>query len=361
MSTVIVEPSPRKVEPDAARWAALAARDPSSDGTFVYSVKTTGVYCRPSCPARPARRENITFHASCADAERAGFRACKRCRPNAPSKEERDAAAVARACLLIDTAESTPSLDELAAAAGLSAYHFHRIFKKVTGVTPQAFGSQRRASRAANALRDADTVTDALYDAGFNASSRFYETSTARLGMTPTTYRAGGLGTQIRFAVGECSLGSILVAATAKGVCAILIGDNPDALARDLQDRFPKADIVGGDTGFEALVANVVGFVEEPRKGLDLPLDISGTAFQQRVWQALRKIPVGTTTTYAAIAAAIGVPSAHRAVAAACGANKIAIAIPCHRVVRADGALSGYRWGIERKRTLIDREETQQQ
>lgn len=341
---------------DAARWAALTARDAAADGTFVYSVRSTGVYCRPSCPSRQARRENVAFHANCAEAERAGFRPCKRCRPDQAGQAERHADAVARACRLIETSEVLPSLDRLAGAAGLSAFHFHRVFKKVTGVTPKAYASQHRAARVANELRVAKTVTHAVYDAGFNAASRFYETATARLGMTPTAYRDGGRGVQIRFAVGECSLGAILVAATTKGVCAILIGDDPDALVRDLQARFAHADFIGGDKAFEDLVAHVVGFVETPRGEFDLPLDISGTAFQQRVWQALRRIPAGTTATYSDIAAAIGAPTAHRAVAAACGANKIAVAIPCHRVVRADGALSGYRWGVERKRSLIARE-----
>ncbi|WP_158806902.1 bifunctional DNA-binding transcriptional regulator/O6-methylguanine-DNA methyltransferase Ada [Beijerinckia sp. L45] len=341
---------------DDARWAALATRDEAADGTFVFSVKTTGVYCRPSCSARTARRENVAFHATCADAERAGFRPCKRCRPNEASQAARHAAAVASACRLIETAETLPTLDRLAQAAGLSPHHFHRVFKRATGVTPKAYGSAHRAARLAAALPRAQTITAAIYDAGYNASSRFYESSNDRLGMTPKTYRNGGTGQTIRFAIGACSLGAILVAATDKGICAILIGDDPDALARDLQDRFAKAELIGGDAAFEATVAQVVGFVEAPRLGLDLPLDIGGTAFQQRVWQALRAIPVGTTASYADVARAIGLPSAMRAVAGACGANPIAVAVPCHRVVRSDGGLSGYRWGVERKRTLLERE-----
>jgi AraC family transcriptional regulator of adaptative response/methylated-DNA-[protein]-cysteine methyltransferase len=339
-----------------ARWTAIATRDAAADGNFVFSVRSTGIYCRPSCPARAARRDNIAFHATCADAERAGFRACKRCRPNEASQAERHATAVARACRLIETAETPPSLDALAQAAGLSAHHFHRIFRRLTGVTPKAYGSAHRAARMAAALPAAETITHAIYDAGYASSSRFYETAKARLGMTPTAVRNRGSGTQIRFAVGACSLGAILVATTAKGICAILIGDDPDALVRDLQDRFAEADLIGGDTAFETMVAQVVGFVEVPRRGLHLPLDIGGTAFQQRVWQALRAIPVGTTATYTEIAHAIGSPSAVRAVAGACGANAIAVAIPCHRVVRSDGSLSGYRWGVERKRTLLQRE-----
>ena len=355
MGTPALE-APGQVGEDPARWEALKGRDPMADGTFVYAVRTTGVYCRPSCPARPARPENVTFYLTCEEAERAGFRPCKRCRPNEASQAERHAAAVAQACRLIEDAEEPPTLGELAMAAGISPYHFHRLFKAITGVTPKAYAAAYRAGRVASGLRAAQTVTDAIYDAGYNSSSRFYASSNQRLGMTPTAYRNGGQGVEIRFAVGECSLGSILVAATDKGVCAILLGDDPDALTRDLQDRFPKAELTGGDPAFQAMVAQVVGLVEAPGQGLDLPLDIGGTAFQQRVWQALRAIPAGKTASYADIARAIGEPKAVRAVARACGANALAIAIPCHRVVRSDGSLSGYRWGVERKRELLTRE-----
>jgi len=341
---------------ESARWAALSARDAAADGAFFYSVRTTGVYCRPSCAARPARPENVAFHATTADAEAAGFRPCKRCKPDQAPLAERNAAAVAAACRLIETAEEVPGLEALAAEAGLSPFHFHRVFKSVTGLTPKAYADARRAERVRQALGETGTITEAIYDAGFNSGGRFYEKSAQVLGMTPTRFRAGGREAQIRFAIGECSLGSILVAATEKGVCAILLGDDPDALARDLQDRFDKAELIGGDTQFEALVAQVVGFVEQPRLGLDLPLDVRGTAFQQRVWQALREIPAGETASYATVAAKIGKPAAVRAVAQACAANALAVAIPCHRVVRNDGALSGYRWGVERKQALLDRE-----
>jgi AraC family transcriptional regulator, regulatory protein of adaptative response / methylated-DNA-[protein]-cysteine methyltransferase len=341
---------------DAAKWAALGARDAQADGSFVYSVRTTGVYCRPSCPARPARPENVAFHATCAEAEAAGFRPCKRCRPNEPALAERQAEAVARACRLIERCETMPALDDLAKAAGMSPFHFHRVFRKVTGITPKAYAEARLAGRVASGLQVAGSVTAAVFEAGYNSSSRFYAKSSERLGMTPTAYRKGGAGIRIRFAAAECSLGSILVAATDKGVCAILLGDDPDALARDLQDRFPKAELSGGNDAFERWVAEIIGFVEAPGRGLDLPLDIGGTAFQQRVWAALRAIPVGTTATYADIARAIGEPAAVRAVAQACGANRLAVAIPCHRVVRSDGSLSGYRWGVERKRDLLARE-----
>lgn len=338
------------------RWSAVLHRDSDADGQFYYSVKTTGVYCRPSCPSRPALRKNVDFHASCEEAERAGFRACKRCRPNSPSLAGEHTAAVTRACRLIETADETPKLDTLAATAGMSRFHFHRIFKSITGLTPKAFAAARRAQRVRDGLPKHGNVTNAIYDAGFNSNGRFYAKSAEFLGMAPTSFRTGGTGESIRFAVGECSLGSILVATTDKGLCAIALGDDPDALLRDLQDRFPKAQLVGGDQTFEKLVARVVGFVEAPALGLDLPLDVRGTAFQQRVWQALREIPAGSTASYAQVAARIGAPKSTRAVAQACAANAIAVAIPCHRVIRNDGGLSGYRWGVERKRSLLDRE-----
>jgi AraC family transcriptional regulator of adaptative response/methylated-DNA-[protein]-cysteine methyltransferase len=344
---------PTELDP---RWPRVQARDASADGEFFYSVATTGVYCRPSCAARPANPKNVAFHLTTAEAEGAGFRPCKRCKPDQPPKAERDAALMARICRIIEAAEEPPLLEALARAAGLSPHHFHRLFKAVTGVTPKAYAGAHRAMRLREGLETAGSVTEAIYDAGFNSAGRFYEASDALLGMTPRAYRAGGEGAEIRFAVGQCSLGAILVARSDKGVCAILMDDDPDALVRDLQDRFPKARLLGGDGGFEELVARVVGLVEQPGIGLDLPLDVRGTAFQQRVWQALRDIPAGTTATYRDIAEQIGQPKAVRAVAGACAANALAIAIPCHRVVRNDGSLSGYRWGVERKQALITRE-----
>jgi AraC family transcriptional regulator, regulatory protein of adaptative response / methylated-DNA-[protein]-cysteine methyltransferase len=343
------------IEKDS-RWAAIVARDRTADGTFYYSVKTTGVYCRPSCGARLANPANVQFHLTAADAERAGFRPCKRCKPTEPPLERRHAATIAKVCREIETEESMPSLASLASRAGLSPHHFHRIFKAVTGLTPREYAAAHRARRVRAGLRRRSTVTEAIYDAGFNSGGRFYATSDEMLGMTPGNYRAGGSHTDIRFAVGECSLGSILVAQSAKGVCAILLGDDPDALLRDLQDRFPRATLIGGDSRFENVVARVVGLVETPAIGLDLPLDVRGTAFQQRVWRALRAIPAGETVSYADLAAKIGSRKAVRAVAQACAANPLAVAIPCHRVVKHDGSLSGYRWGVERKRALLERE-----
>jgi len=338
------------------RWAAVLARDPRYDGKFVYSVRTTGVYCRPSCAARVARPENVAFHETTADAEHAGFRPCQRCKPDEPSIFARHAALVAKLCHLLETSEQTPSLADLARQAQLSVFHVHRVFKRITGLTPRAYASAHRSKRLRAELHRSATVTDAIYEAGYNSGGRFYADVDKVLGMTPTRYRAGGANTEIRFAVGQCSLGAILVARSDRGVCAISLGDDPDELARDLQDRFPRARLIGDDAEFAQLVANVVGFVEAPRLGLNLPLDVQGTAFQQRVWQALRDIPAGRTASYADIARCIGAPSSVRAVAHACAANALAVAIPCHRVVRSDGALSGYRWGVERKRALLARE-----
>jgi AraC family transcriptional regulator, regulatory protein of adaptative response / methylated-DNA-[protein]-cysteine methyltransferase len=339
------------------RWNAVVNRDPAADGRFYYSVRTTGVYCRPNCPARLARRENVRFHATCQDAERAGFHPCKRCKPTGGSLTERHASAVSRACRLIEEADEAPRLDDLANSLGMSRHHFHRVFKAHTGLTPKSYATAHRSHRVRQELTQSATVTEAIYGAGFNSNSRFYESSNDLLGMTPKSFRAGGCGTAIRFAIGESWLGPILVASSDKGVCAILLGDDPAKLAHDLEDRFPEAQIIGGDADFEQLVATVVGFVETPSIGLDLPLDIRGTAFQQRVWEALREIPIGSTASYADIAKRIGQPKSVRAVAQACGANALAVAIPCHRVVRTDGSLSGYCWGVERKGKLLRREQ----
>jgi AraC family transcriptional regulator of adaptative response/methylated-DNA-[protein]-cysteine methyltransferase len=341
---------------DEARWDAVKRRDRAADDVFYYSVRTTGVYCRPSCGARRPNRENVAFYESREAARRAGFRPCKRCRPDQPAPGAEQAATIAKACRVIETAESEPSLDTLAAAAGMSRFHFHRVFKAATGVTPKAYAAARRGARLRSELGRGGTVTEAAYGAGFNSSGRFYAATAPMLGMRPKAFRAGGKDAVIRFALGQCSLGAILVAATERGVCAISLGDDPEALLRELQDRFPKAELIGGDRDFEKLVAKVVGLVERPAQGADLPLDIRGTAFQQRVWAALARVPAGQTLSYSELAKRVGAPSAVRAVAGACAANKLAVAIPCHRVLRTDGALSGYRWGIARKRALLDRE-----
>ena len=339
-----------------AMWDAIARRDRSADGRFVYAVRSTGVYCRPSCGARLPKPENVLFYDNGAAAARAGFRACKRCKPNEGTREMPHAPAIERVCRLIEAADDSPRLEQLASVAGLSPHYFHRVFKAITGVTPRAYADRQRVRRMQTHLAEASSVTNAIYDAGYNANSRFYEKSHGVLGMTATQYRNGGAHARIRFALAQCSLGAILVAVTGQGICALLLGDDPEALLRDLQDRFPRAELVGGERDFDQFVARVIAMVENPGLAHDLPLDIRGTAFQQRVWEALRAIPPGTTATYAEIAARLGAPKSARAVAAACAANPIAVAVPCHRVVRRDGDLAGYRWGLERKQKLLKRE-----
>lgn len=338
------------------RWARLVTRDARADGSFVYSVKTTGVYCRPSCAARTPLPRNVAFHADPAAAEAAGFRACKRCRPNEAPREERHAALIEAACRRIEGAEEALSLGELADGAGLSPWHFHRLFKAATGLTPKGYGDAHRARRVREALGKGAQVTEALYDAGFGSSGRFYAAADGALGMLPAVYRKGGAAATIRYGIGPSSLGRVLAATSERGICAILLGDDDAALVADLGRRFPNAQAIEADAGFQATIDAVVTMVEEPAGGLALPLDIRGTAFQRRVWQALQAIPAGETRSYADLARAIGDPNGARAVAGACAANSLAIAVPCHRIVRGDGAISGYRWGVERKRALLARE-----
>jgi AraC family transcriptional regulator of adaptative response/methylated-DNA-[protein]-cysteine methyltransferase len=357
--TTIIEKRRKSTEisvADDPRWNRVVARDRAADGHFWYSVATTGIYCRPSCPSRTANPKNVQLHETLAAAKATGFRPCKRCNPDGHSIDDENAALVARACRLIEESEEEPSLTDLAEKVGRSASYFHRVFRSTTGLTPKDYASAHRAAKVRQGLENGQSVTEAIYDAGFNSSGRFYEKSTTILGMTPTQYRAGGANEEIKFAVGQCSLGAILVASSTKGVASILLGNDPDELIRSLQDRFPNARLIGADRDYEALVARVVGFVEAPHLGLDLPLDVRGTAFQQRVWQALQEVPVGQTVSYSEIARRIGAPKAVRAVAGACANNDLAVAIPCHRVVRYDGSISGYAWGVERKRMLLDRE-----
>ncbi|MBC3436776.1 bifunctional DNA-binding transcriptional regulator/O6-methylguanine-DNA methyltransferase Ada [Pseudomonas sp. BW16M2] len=348
-----MKPAPTTYTTDAERWHAVQARDTAATGHFVYAVRTTGVYCQPACKSRLAKRENVEFFGNATQAEAAGYRPCKRCKGGQGSRRTE---LVARACRLIEASETAPNLDQLGSELNVSPFHLHRLFKAETGLTPKAYASAFRAQRLRERLDAAGSVTEAIFDAGYNSNSRFYESAGERLGMRPKEYRAGGQGATIRFALAQCSLGAILVAQSERGICAILLGDEPEPLLKDLQDKFPKAQLIGGDDAFERLVAEVIGFVEAPALGLTLPLDVQGTAFQERVWQALREVPAGTTVSYTDIAERIGAPKAVRAVAQACAANAIAVAIPCHRVVRRDGDLSGYRWGIERKRQLLDRE-----
>ncbi|MFA5956609.1 bifunctional DNA-binding transcriptional regulator/O6-methylguanine-DNA methyltransferase Ada [Hyphomicrobium sp.] len=341
---------------DAQRWDAVVARDKSADGAFFFSVSSTGVYCRPSCPSRRAKRENVAFHATSTEAEAAGFRPCRRCRPDEIPLEARRAQIVAGACRRLENEGDVPNLDELAKASGLSRFHFHRIFKDIVGVTPKDYALAHRRKNVRRELQRSASVTDAIYDAGFNSSSRFYASASEFLGMTPKKFRDGGKHEVLMFAFGQCMLGDILVAASAKGIAAILIGDDRDRLIADLRKIFPNAELATGDRQFEKTVARVVGLVDRPERPADLPLDIRGTAFQQRVWKALQEIPLGTTETYTDVANRLGNPKAVRAVARACATNPLAIVVPCHRVVRVDGSMAGFRWGIERKRMLIERE-----
>ena len=341
---------------EAQRWAAVSARDRHFDGEFVYAVRSTGIFCRPSCPSRMAKRENVVFYETTGDARAAGYRACLRCRPEGLSIELQRIEAVQAACRRLEASESGIALAELAYEAGLSPHHFHRSFKQVTGLTPKRYFDAVRARRLQAALPLAETVTEAIFDAGFNSSARFYDKGTASLGMAPTVFRQGGTGQRIRYGVESCPLGMIIVAATPQGVCAIEFGDSADMLIKRLRARFPEAEFEPGDPDFRLWLGQVLSYIEQPQGVLDLPLDIQGTVFQRRVWQALREIPSGQTRSYSAVATAIGQPSATRAVAHACASNALAVAIPCHRVVRSNGALSGYRWGVERKAELLRRE-----
>ena len=340
---------------DRTRWDMLVSRH-KADGAFVYGVVTTGIYCRPGCPSKLPRQKNVRFFDTPIAAENAGFRPCKRCRPQENSQTDPHAEAIIRACQLIENAEESPTLAELASAVALSPAHFHRLFKARIGITPKQYAMEHRLNRARAALQASDTVTDAIYEAGFGSSSRFYQDATARLGMHPSEYRDGGATNRIRFAIESCDLGWVLVGATAKGICAVDFGDTPALLEQGLRERFPKAALVPGDPEFRAWVAQLLAYMETPAHHPDLPLDIQGTAFQRRVWGALKEIPPGGRATYGEIASRTGNPKAARAVARACATNPVAVVIPCHRVVRSDGALGGYRWGIERKRTLLEKE-----
>ncbi len=340
-----------------ARWQALASRARAADGTFVYAVTTTGIYCRPSCPSRLPRPEHVRFCATPAAAETAGFRACRRCRPAAAAGAPDSQQLIARVCQMLEAGEAPPTLGELAAACALSPSHLHRLFKAATGLTPRAYGVAHRRARMAAALEHQESVTLAAYGAGFASSSGFYRHADAALGMTPTQFRRGGAGTLLRWAGGRCSLGALVVAASARGVCAVLFGSSARALTADLRRRFPHADL-RPDATLAGVLAAVVARIEDPRHAHagGLPLDLRGTVFQQRVWQELQRIACGRTLSYSELAARIGAPRAVRAVAAACAANAVAVLVPCHRVVARGGGLAGYRWGVNRKRAMLARE-----
>lgn len=337
------------IRTDDQRWAAVLRRDRAADGAFVTGVLTTGIYCRPSCAARHPRRDNVRFFADGAAARTAGLRACRRCHPDEVAA---DAAGIARAIALVERADEPPSLDAMAAAAGYSPFHFHRLFKRATGLTPAAYARAERARRATQALEAEGRVTDAIYAAGFAAPSRFYAEAPARLGMTPSAWRDGGCGVTIRWATAATDLGPILVAATDRGLCRVAFDEDEAAL----RARFPKAEIVAGGAALADLLADVVAFVAGPGRPMALPIDVRGTAFQEAVWQQLTRIPPGETVSYAVLAARAGRPGAARAAGSACGRNPVGLVIPCHRAVRADGGPGGYAWGPERKAALLSRE-----
>lgn len=334
---------------DDAAWQAVMDRDRSFDGRFVTGVHSTGIYCRPSCAARHPRRENVRFYASSQDAIAAGLRACMRCRPDDVSRDEQ---AVAHALRMIRDSETVLTLDVLAQAAGYSPAHFQRLFKRAVGLSPGEYARALRIERAGDALSNGSSVTEAVYAAGFGAPSRFYEASEGRLGMAPSAWRDGGRGVTIRWAVVATTLGEMLVAATERGVCRLAFNEQVDELRR----RFPKADLEAGDVAFSSLLRDVVAAVEQPGDSRAIPLDVQGTAFQQAVWRELQRIPPGETRSYAQIAAAVGNPGAVRAAGSANGANNVAVLIPCHRVIRTDGSLGGYAYGLEIKRELLRRE-----
>ncbi|HWV25475.1 MAG TPA: bifunctional DNA-binding transcriptional regulator/O6-methylguanine-DNA methyltransferase Ada [Thermomicrobiales bacterium] len=341
--------------PDS-RWQAVLDRDASAVGHFILAVKTTGIYCRPGCPARTPKRENVVFFDTTRQARHAGFRACQRCHPDDPGSDDRHSDLIREACQRIERADRVVPLEELAETAGLSKHHFHRIFKERTGLTPGQYARAHRARRVQDELAASKSITDAMYAAGFQSSGRFYASTSATLGMSPGTFREGGKGEHIQFAIVRTSLGLLLIAATAKGVCSIAFGDEAESLVANLRDQFPRARIQDADPTFEGIVTEVIAQIEQPHSGPEISVDLRGTAFQHRVWNALRAIPLGTTRSYAEVADQIGSPSAVRAVAQACARNDVAVVVPCHRVVRKDGSLAGYRWGTSRKEALLARE-----
>jgi AraC family transcriptional regulator, regulatory protein of adaptative response / methylated-DNA-[protein]-cysteine methyltransferase len=340
-------------------WTAVQKKDQDYDGEFVFAVATTGIYCRPSCPSKTAKRQNVRFYETTFAAQSAGFRACKRCHPEGVSQQHTRNALIEQACEHMQNSASRLSLDELAHKVGMSPHHFHRVFKSIVGVTPKDYQQAILQKRMVNALDKSQSITEAIYDAGFNSAGRFYEGADAMLGMTAQSYRKEGSGVEIRYAVEPCALGVILVAATPRGVCAIEFGSSAHELVERLRGRFAQASFSPADETFRNWIGKILAYIEHPKTLLDMPLDVQGTVFQRRVWKALQDIPVGQTLSYTEVAEKIGQPSAARAVASACASNQIAVVIPCHRVVRSDGSLSGYRWGVERKAELLRREKNE--
>jgi AraC family transcriptional regulator of adaptative response/methylated-DNA-[protein]-cysteine methyltransferase len=344
-------------------WQAVQARDAGADGRFLYGVRSTGIYCRPTCPSRRPRRDQVVFFQLPEAAEQAGFRPCRRCNPREASAHEPQVELIQRACdYIAEHAESTPTLDQIGQAVGLSPYHLQRTFKRIMGITPRQYADSCRMGRLKARLKEGDDVTTALYEAGYGSSSRLYEQAPGQLGMTPATYRRGGLGAQISYTIVDSPLGRLLVAATERGVCFVSLGDDDMALDAALRGEYPAAEIARDEAepsagvGLQAWVGAILSHLRGQQPHLDLPVDVRATAFQWRVWETLRSIPYGSTRSYRAVAEALGQPTAARAVARACATNPVALVIPCHRVVGEDGGLRGYRWGAERKRTLLDQE-----
>jgi len=335
------------------RWQQVMARDARQDGRFVFAVRTTGVYCRPSCPSRRPRRDSVEFFTSPNDAERAGYRACLRCKPTQASEQ---AQYVARARQILDRADAPVTLPKLSKGVGLSPFHLQRIFKRATGLSPREYQAARRMQHVKSGLRQGDDVTTALYEAGFGSPSRLYEKAPQQLGMTPGTYRRGGAGAVITYAIAPTPLGRLLVAAAERGLCAVRFGENTTELERDLRNEFHAAELLRNDEALKKYIEPLQAVIRGENTTVDLPLDVRATAFQMKVWDMLRQIPRGETRSYREIARSIGKPAAVRAVARACASNPVALAVPCHRVVRSSGDLAGYRWGVDRKKKLLERE-----
>lgn len=341
---------------DDKRWSALLHRDARADGSFCYAVLTTGIYCQPSCASRRPRPENVRFYDHPQQAEEAGFRPCKRCQPDGAGPRQKRIEWVSRLCQLMDQSEQPLSLQDLAREAGLSPFHLHRTFKEVTGLTPRQYAAGQRGIRLRSLLRQDSTVTEALYQAGYGSSSSFYQEAPGQLGMKPKQFQREGESSLLRFAVRPCWLGLVLVAASAQGVCAILLGDDESALIQELRRRFSRARLIPGQEDFQDWLTRVTDWLEQPSQEWELPLDLRGTAFQIRVWRALQSIPPGQTTSYGQLAQQLGIPRSTRAVARACASNPLAVVVPCHRVLAKDGSLTGYRWGLPRKAALLQRE-----
>jgi AraC family transcriptional regulator of adaptative response/methylated-DNA-[protein]-cysteine methyltransferase len=344
---------------ESERWRALENRDAACDGSFVYGVATTGVYCRPSCSSRKPLRENVAFFDDSSAAERAGFRPCKRCQPSSGEPHSMSAIRVARMCRAIEEADAPLPLAALADLVALSPNRAQKLFKSTVGLSPKAYASAIRDRRLRKELVSTQgSITSAMFAAGFQASSRFYERASSILGMTPKEYRAGADGVEVGFALGECDLGSVLVAGTARGLCSVSLGDDPDALLQDLEGRFTGARKLAPNAKLAAALARVIESIDDPARSAELPLDVRGTAFQHRVWAALTCIPRGHTLSYSEVARALGAPQAHRAVASACAQNPLALLVPCHRVIPQGRGVGGYRWGVDRKRALLLREQS---